>query len=325
MKDVRVRESTIAINEAMSRILPFPCMFQIVADKISAFDQAMMQPYQVIILPLRCTESFGNACFLEYIARVDDQSAPEVIYLASADDGNEDESKRLLHLTEDSSIPVQELAQLLSSIVFAPAAHLPTASVSSRDVHVEDISYTQDVRVTTGAQGSVGRIKGSKRKLTLAKAHPVPVAAAVHRGAPRPSLSFATATAAAYQQYWLAAQAQGHAPRQWLLQHPDGSAAFPAGLHPQAFPTPPRVHPRRRHASVASVDREHAIHRVVTAENAAEEDHAFFHNPQGMHSLSASSNADLGDEDADSEALSFCLDGFDDSEELFILGLESRA
>jgi hypothetical protein len=337
MKDVRVRESTIAINSAMRSILPFPCMFQIVADKLVAFDQAMMQPYQVIILPLRCSESFSNASFLEFLARTDRDIAPaEVIYLVAAEDeGDGDESKMLLRLTADSSIPVHDLAQLLSSIVNTTILPVAQVSAQAHSVETEDVQYYQEdsshaaipVRhPSTGASAS--NPQRPKRRLTVAEAVPVqaPVSApsAPQRRAsahsqmlPHAGAAHTPAVAAAYQQYWLSAQAHHH----WLLQQQQAQGQ---PQHAQqlgyAAPAPSRVPRERRHAA--------------TQPPAENEDPSWPHPavaPHQNHSAGTESHGhgihDAATHDAymyleglgpdEDDVLSGYLDTFDDADELF--------
>jgi hypothetical protein len=316
IKDVRVRESTIAINSAMSRILPFPCMFQIVADKIAAFDQAMLQPYQVIILPLRSAETFSNSSFLEYIKSVDSQGAPEVIYLVEAgDEGDDvDDSKRLLHLTADSSIPMHELAQVLASIVHAPAAHFPAANVSADSGDMEDSCYTADIHsaipdIPAGRvpSRSAGRSQGAKRKISFAEAAPVPSAAA---GAGAQS---AYDPAAAYQ-HWQAAQARMH---HWFVET----------CHARGY--------GNGNGGAAPVRGGALQHRVVSADEPTDrlscESTDFMLSGSGDGgvycggtSTSSSSAAELEITADDEEAFNCCLDGFDDTDELFTHGPNVR-
>jgi hypothetical protein len=325
IKDVRVRESTIAINSAMSRILPFPCMFQIVTDKIAAFDQAMLQPYQVIILPLRSTETFSNSSFLEYMKSVDLQGAPEVIYLTEVDDdGDDDDSKRLLRLSVDSSIPVHELAQLLASIVHAPSAHFPAAHASSDSGDMEDTGYTTDIHsaipvipvARVPSRSTNGRAHSAKRKITFAEAAPVPSEAPAPRVRAAAQPAYDPAIAAVYHQHWLAAHAHHH----WFAQH---------GL----------AHGSENHQGGAADMCATAHHRAVSAEEPSDRlscestDFALAGSLSGdggdcgMYyntSTSSSSGAELEITADDDEAFNCCLDDFDEHDELFAQGSGAR-
>jgi hypothetical protein len=121
------------LDAVVGPLLSFPCIFQVVPDKIVAFEQVMLQDFDAIILPLRCPETFASSTFVEIVESMGG-AVPRMVYMIDFGEVTDHrKSDFFLRLTPDGSIPLHELIRVVNNAV------LPSRVVEIEEVVVPTV------------------------------------------------------------------------------------------------------------------------------------------------------------------------------------------
>lgn len=117
---------------ALRRMLDFPCFVQIVPDKIVAFEMAMLNFYDVIILPFTCDDPFTTSTFVEIISSIEDIQ-PSLIYMVKHDEVYDVEEKsKYIRMSAEFTLNIRELVQAIESAIQPPSVE--TVSPGDQEV-----------------------------------------------------------------------------------------------------------------------------------------------------------------------------------------------
>lgn len=251
MKDVHERKSSIEVENALRRMLDFPCFIQIVPDKIVAFEMAMLNYYDVIILPLTSEDPFSTAAFVEIISSVD-ESPPAMIYMVNHDEHFDvAEKSRYIRMSAEFTLNIRELVQAIVTAIEPPS--VDAVSPGNHEQIQDLFRQTSDVLPPAAAALSIAaspkhspilppsnsRSAGSKRKRSkkekdaehdkvagCAKSHDEFAHHGHGHGYPEGRRAPTEAETAAYHHYWRQIHMQ-----QWQAQQHMQEYMYPA-MHP---------------------------------------------------------------------------------------------
>ena len=145
---MQIRESTTQLTSVVGPMLSFPTAFQVVPDNIVAQEHILMKDYDVLVLPLDCTQTIPTQVFLLILQSFINIRIPNIIFMATHDEeiSHEDlKTKSILRLTSNGSIPLDELVCKITSAVNPPVETIANI------VHHNNISNIFTTGITTTA------------------------------------------------------------------------------------------------------------------------------------------------------------------------------
>lgn len=287
LKDVRARESAQELEASVGPLLSFPCVFQVVPDKLVAYEQATMQEYDAIFLLSKCTETFPTPVFVEVINAIGGKT-PTMIYMVDHKESVDHYVRRdcpYLRLTSEGSMILHDLARIITNVAFPAQKEVLVEPVVTEEpsARPETLPRVPEASLPVVAEEGTHRSSsGKKKRKHTRKEDSAPSYAA---GLPAPygfSMDFPE-NAAAYYQY-MHSMTMHH---QWLAQ-----------AQQQPLPPSQPIHNTKK------ARRQHALSEV-TCESSDNE------NKWAVPVVTSSSDAD-GEGDAARDLFDCCLDGFED-------------
>ena len=100
-------------------MIDFPCIFQVVPDNIVAQELLLMHEYNILILPINCSDTIPTKTFIHILQLLHGINMPKLIFMEQYNNINNNNHKEnhkhtaikenILHLNENGSIPLHEL------------------------------------------------------------------------------------------------------------------------------------------------------------------------------------------------------------------------
>jgi hypothetical protein len=137
MPDTNEKSSSKELETALKPLLPFPCVFQVVADPLVAFDCSRLQLFDIIIIPQKTSKPFTAITFMDLL-RNSDGFSPPFVFLLEQDEMPKriaGSGSKYIRYSQARNIPLQELSKAIISCVESDPvmarklARIPTAEV----------------------------------------------------------------------------------------------------------------------------------------------------------------------------------------------------
>lgn len=150
-------------------MLSFPSAFQVVPDNIVALEHILMKDYDVLVLPLDCTQTIPTQVFLLILQSFINIRIPNIIFMATHDEelSHEDlKTKSILRLTSNGSIPLDELVNKITTAVnplVETIANIVQHNINS-SIFTTGITTTAAAAVPVCGSPSQRRSRFNKRK-----------------------------------------------------------------------------------------------------------------------------------------------------------------
>lgn len=141
------------LDAVVNPLLDFPCVFQVVPDKIVAFEHITMHDYDAIILPLRSSETFATSTFVEIVGSIGG-SVPTIIYMIEHDDVVEGMNiDEIVRLTPESAIPLPDLVHAISAVLAPNHTNVVSVTIPETQAGV----FLSAEMITSGSSGNVAQ------------------------------------------------------------------------------------------------------------------------------------------------------------------------